>query len=319
MKKYFDFTLSGKKMLIAWLLIFIPMIVLNLIQTLDLNEMTRYGWPIILGFFFGLLIPILAGSFYISTLIIKSVRFNHTQIEFDGKLATYFGKVILGYLLSVITIGIYMGAYIKNVTKYMIDSSSLNGSRFEFKGRAGKLLLIIILSCIIPMVLLTIVMTNSLLEGNPDPSLLAITNALSVIIMIPYIYLIYNWMVDVKFKEYHIRWETSFINSCGKILLEILLILITLGIYMPLGYLKLYKYFIERTVAESRDKTLHFGYELEDKDDFIYIWKQLLLVMITLGIYYPWAIANVGKRVLGKTYLEDNSIEFDSEYITSIE
>ena len=124
-----------------------------------------------------------------------------------------------------------------------------------------------------------------------------------MIIMIPYMYLMYKWMIDIKYKDYHIKWKTDFFESCGKILVEVLLIMITVGIYMPLAYLKLFKYFSERTIAEKADSSLQFGYELDSKNDFLFIWGQLLLTIITLGIYYPWAYAKIGKRILEKTYV----------------
>ena len=47
---------------------------------------------------------------------------------------------------------------------------------------------------------------------------------------------------------------------------------------------------------------MNFGFELEPIPDFLFIWGQTLLAIITLGIYYPWAMAKIGKRVLAKTY-----------------
>jgi len=97
----------------------------------------------------------------------------------------------------------------------------------------------------------------------------------------------------------------KFFGSCGKILVEILLTVITLGIYMPLAYLKLFKYFSERTIAQKETLSLQFGYELDLKNDFLFIWGQLLLTIVTLGIYYPWAYAKIGRRVLAKTYVAE--------------
>jgi uncharacterized membrane protein YjgN (DUF898 family) len=88
--------------------------------------------------------------------------------------------------------------------------------------------------------------------------------------------------------------------------LQILLTIITLGIYFPLAYLKLYKYFIEKTIAIKESETLHFGFDLENGKDFIFIWGQTLLSVITLGVYYPWAYCKIGKRFLNKTFLTKN-------------
>jgi uncharacterized membrane protein YjgN (DUF898 family) len=66
----------------------------------------------------------------------------------------------------------------------------------------------------------------------------------------------------------------------------------------------LFKYFSEKTVAVSDETTLRFGFDYDAKNDFFYIWGQMLLTMVTLGIYYPWAFSKIGKRVLSQTYLE---------------
>jgi uncharacterized membrane protein YjgN (DUF898 family) len=81
--------------------------------------------------------------------------------------------------------------------------------------------------------------------------------------------------------------------------------IITLGIYAPVGSLRLYKYFAERTVARNEASVKKLGYDLEPTDDFLFMWGQILLVIITLGIYYPWAYCKISSRVFGKTYMEE--------------
>ena len=67
-----------------------------------------------------------------------------------------------------------------------------------------------------------------------------------------------------------------------------------------------YRYFMHKTVAQSPEQVKHFGYELESSKDFFFIWGQSLLILVTLGIYFPWAVSKIGSRVLEKTYLEVN-------------
>ena len=120
-------------------------------------------------------------------------------------------------------------------------------------------------------------------------------------------------MVNIKYKEYHIRWNTEFFPSVGKIALEIILSMITLGIYFPLAYLRLYKYFSGKTQSNVVDnKRIQFGYDIDPKNDFLMLWGQILLSIITLGIYYPWAFCKISKRVLGKTYIEKTQIPLSS-------
>ena len=124
-------------------------------------------------------------------------------------------------------------------------------------------------------------------------------------IAIPFMYLRYKWMVNIKYKDYHIQWDTDFWNSCKTILLQVFLSVITIGIYYPFAIVKLFKYFAERTVAVSDTRTKKFGYDIEPREDFLFIWGQWLLTIITLGIYYPWAFCKVADRIMSKTYSEE--------------
>ena len=125
-----------------------------------------------------------------------------------------------------------------------------------------------------------------------------------MIIVIPYMYFVYKWMVNIDYKNYNVKWETEFWNSCGKIALEILLSVITVGIYYPMAMIKLYKYFTEKTIAQSGEIRRKFGFDADNINDFLFIWGQILLTIITLGVYYPWSISKIGKRILSRTYLE---------------
>jgi len=111
-------------------------------------------------------------------------------------------------------------------------------------------------------------------------------------------------MVNINYRDYKISWETYFWNSCGKIGLEMLFTIITVGIYMPLAGLRLFEYFTEKTVAINNENKQRFGYDIENLNDFLFIWGQILLTIVTIGIYYSWAYCKINKRILGKTFLE---------------
>ncbi len=308
MKKYFDFTLTGKKFLPIWLayyiLIILPYVFSYKSLTGQVQGSSSMSGLLFLFLMFGAFIIL----FYIFKISIESVKFSDSQVRFDGKLGTYLGKILLGLFLSIITLGIYMAWFVRDLMSFTVNNSSVNDAYFEFKGKGGKLFIIILLSVLLPMILVSVIMGKYLMTINQNFIYSLIYQGFVMIIMIPYMYLIYNWMVNVKYKDYQIKWQTEFGDSCLKILVEFLLIMLTFGIYIPLAYLKLFKYFAERTVAENDDKTLRFGYELDAKGDFLFIWGQILLTVITVGIYYPWAYAKIGKRVLEKTYLENKTV-----------
>ncbi len=316
MKKYFDFTLTGKKFLPIWLLFYVIVIVpygfiLKSLTELSPGELAQGELPDLRIVFalLGVILVALFISFYIMKISIENVKYGDVQVEFNGKFSGYLGKILLGFLLSVITLFIYMAWFIRDITRFFVNNSSIDSNNFQFKGKGGKLFLILLLTVIIPMVLISLIMGKYMVTINQNVLYGIAYQGIVLVILIPYIYFIYKWMVDVKYKDYQIKWQTNFTDSCVKILIEILLTLITLGIYMPLAYLKLYKYFSEKTIAVKEDSSLRFGYELDCKNDFLFIWGQLLLTIITLGIYYPWAYSKIGKRILSKTYLMKNDAD----------
>jgi hypothetical protein len=130
----------------------------------------------------------------------------------------------------------------------------------------------------------------------------------TIFIAIPFMYLRYKWLVNVKYKDYRIQWNTDFWSSCKTIFVQVGLAVITIGIYYPLAMVKLYHYFAQKTIAVSENQTKKFGYDIEPQADFLFIWGQSLLTIFTLGIYYPWAYCKVIGRIMSKTYTEDVQI-----------
>ena len=175
----------------------------------------------------------------------------------------------------------------------------------------SNLFVLITLTVLIPMIVvfsLIGIATFALKMANPEAParvVLTTTSLAILIIIVPFMYNYYKWIVNFRYKNFSIKWETEFWNSIGVILGQLALSIITVGIYIPLAYLKLFSYFSRKTVASSETSTKNFGYDIEPKNDFLYVWKELLLVIFTLGIYFPWAYCNITKWVLNKTYVEE--------------
>jgi uncharacterized membrane protein YjgN (DUF898 family) len=305
MKNYFDFTLTGKRLLPIWIFIYLAVIIPYIIYYYQMILNPQVGSPKILSPLLIFLIMMISymAVFYLIKLAIEGVRFKDSNIQFDGRFLTYVGKILLGFVLSIVTLTIYMAWFIKDISKFFCNNSTLNSERFQFMGKGGRLFLIFLLTMILPIALLTIFGTKTLYSINHSVIGFILFEGAFMIILIPYFYLCYKWMVDIQYKSYSIKWKTEFVDSFLKILIEILLSIVTCGIYLPMAYLRLFQYFSERTFAESEDATIQFGFEFEAKKDFLFIWGQILLTIITLGIYYPWAFSKIGRRFLKKTYL----------------
>lgn len=311
MKNYFSFSLTGIKLfpITLMFLVFLGVPYLFLINELRSIQPGKSPSLVILPLYLFMIISALVLSFFRAKLVINNVFFKDKKMDFKGAFGVFLGKVLLGCFLSAITLGVYFPWLITDIQKFFIDNTNYNSNALKFNGKGSKLFVILLLSIILPVILIVIIAATLIKNiGSTPPSGFAlIFQIVFMLIIVPYIYLIYKWMMNISYKEYTISWETKFWNSCGKIILEIFLTVITLGIYYPLAILKLHKYFTDRTIAKSADKKRRFGYDIDSKNDFLFIWGQILLTIITLGIYYSWAYCNITSRILEKTYVMDNS------------
>ena len=305
MKNYFDFTLTGKKFLPVWLLFYLIFLIPMGGYYYEKISTSQAGSPSPYILLMLLAIIVVGGLIYflIAKLTIEHVRYGESDFKFEGRFWPFAGKVLLGLFLTMITIGIYGAWFARDITRFFVDNSYHDGHSFRFNGKGGKLFLIILLVYIIPVILYSFLILP-FPPPKPEPlSMVAARQLFVIILAIPYYYFVYRWLIDINYKTYHIHWETEWMPSIGKIALEVFLSGITLGIYLPLAYLKLFAYFSQRTIAKKEDGAYVFGYDIEPTGDFLFIWGQLLLTIVTLGIYYPWAYTKIGKRILSKTYV----------------
>ena len=330
MKNYFKFNLTGQILLPVWLLFLVLFVIpygfvqykMNSFQNIQKGNPAEslqalgsifklYGVMLVLA------VVEYVFFYFIGKIIIRGIAYNGKQFSFEGQFGKFFGIVVSGFLLTIITLGIYSPWYITKMYHFFTKNTNCDSSDFTFKGKGSDLFVIITCTLIIPLVIIGIVagITGFFMaaaRGSVSPAMTGQHSVMYtvlfflaiIILMIPYIYYVYNWMANIKYKNYDIQWETGFWSSSAKIAQEIFLSIITVGIYSPLAGLKLYSYFSERTIARSETVTKKFGYDIEPMKDFLFIWGQNLLGIITLGIYYPWAFCKIYNRILGKTYSE---------------
>ena len=320
MKNYFKFNLTGKQLLPIWL-VFMALVVMPYFYMIY-NLVTSFGpklnaspgsivdaAKLMFIVIFAVLIVGFAIYFFIAKMSIENTEYNEERFLFDGKFGQFIVMFLKGIFLSIITIGIYIPWFTENIYNFFSEKTSYKSDRFQFLGKGAQLLKIALLYYILPLIFVSILI-KILWGPNPEHKMISnfVRQIATLFIAIPFIYLRYKWMVNVKYKDYIIQWDTDFWSSCKAILLQVFLSIITFGIYYPMAMVKLYKYFAEKTVAVSETRTKRFGYNIESQDDFLYIWGQLLLTIITLGIYYPWGFCKIADRILSKTYIEEVAV-----------
>jgi len=308
MKRYFDFTLEPRKFLNIWLLFY----VLFLLPygwymyransgALDMDHPGRILLGMLAVMLFGL-----GMYFYFITIFLEHLRLGEKKVEFTSPFSAYLNKVIPGFFLSFLTLGVYLAWFIRDLVKFFANGSQHEGEAFHFHGDVMRLFMILLGSLFLPVLILAIITLQLSPEVLESTWFAFVNQALNMLVLIPYMYLILRWIMNFQHKDQYIYLNTQFAESGLVILKEVGLTIITLGIYYPMMILRIYTHFAERTIVARDHSYKILGYDLEAGDDFVFIWMQTLMCVGTLGIYVPWALCKIWKRILSKTYLSES-------------
>jgi len=262
------------------------------------------------------LIIVLDAAFTIilAKIIYQSIAVRGESFTFTGEIGPFIKLTLIGSLLSIVTLGFYFPWFTKKLTDYIAQNSGYRGEKAAFLGKPGKLLKYFLLALWLPIIgwsILFVLLITAAIMNLGGAVVLFVILAVIVyiaifIVMVPFIYLSYKWYFNIQWKDIRITWKTEFWPSCLMITGQILLTIITLGIYWPALYIKCYRYFAARTVLETAGKeTARLGFEGRTGSGFGLLWGQALLSIITLGIYLPWAYANCMRYFINGTFIED--------------
>ncbi len=312
----FDFSFSAGKFFplfigfwLPYLLLYVLMIIAA-IEVQDSRPAPESIW-VMLGAFLGLFLLYMFFTIPFLRRILPALSLEGKPLAFRGSIGRFVGLNLLGAFLSVITIGIYAPWYAARLCRYLVSETSYEGRPWAFTGRGGRLFVILLLTLVLPIAVIAVLIgvlggfTGA--AGSDMPRWTSpIIAALMLILMPAYIYEIYRWFFNnLSLEELNVRWRTRFWPSYGAIFLQGLLSLVTAWIYVPAAYVKIYRYFVQRTELERSGQPYgQMGFDGKAGQGFLRIWGQALLTLITVGIYYPWAMARIGRWFARHTTLE---------------
>jgi uncharacterized membrane protein YjgN (DUF898 family) len=321
MKSSLSFSLEGRDWWKPYLLYWVVIVAVQIVQQAS-GTSTAWGkghpgLAVFLQLGLALVLWFVAMVFVIVFLRIVAPKLSceGEGFAFQGKIGEYIWLNVVGILLSIVTIGIFVPWYMRRVTDYMASKTSWRATPLAFRGRGGRLFLSMLIGFWAPLVALIAVIlvtfgvsaSQGMKAGVGKAQLVTmlVTFFFVLYILLVFIYLLYKWIVDISWKDVRIGWKTRFWPSFGLILGQVTLSLITLTVYWPAAYLRLYRYFIERTVLTRGESEIgHMGFEADPRKGFGLIWGQTLLSIVTLGVYAPWAYANIGRWLVGATFVE---------------
>lgn len=277
------------------------------------------------GFYLGyflvlilLLVSAFALQFQFLSALINVVSLDDKKFEFIGEFSAFMGVCIKGLLLSMITFGIYGPWFERNIINYITENTTYPDKTLRFNGKAGKLLKYMILSMVIPALILGIILGigfSSIMIADPYATNTYGQMALFFIIYVVgvftissiYTYYIYKWYVNFTFGEQDITLKATAVNSILFILGQLLLTIVTFGIYGFAAEVKIFKYFTENTILTdtTTGEITPVYFVGETGKGFGLLLGQTLLSIVTLGIYIPWAYANIQNWFINNIELGD--------------
>lgn len=262
----------------------------------------------------------------LSRIALPLIAFRGKQFSFNGSAGEYVSLHLVCILLSLITFGFYLPWYYTRTMQYYVSHISYDGEAAKFEGRPGKLMKYYVLGLILPLLVLFIVFgvllsTAIMYQTNNYPEnaeklffLVGVVYIVFFILIIPFMYNLYKWFINISWKNLRFYWKTEFWGSFFFLVGQLLLSLVTLGIYLPAAILAIYKYFIDRTVID-RDGQPAGRFEFaRERGGFAFLWGQILLSIVTVGIYLPWAYANILRYVLSHVTVDETPAELPQNY-----
>src|ERR1035437_4867798 len=121
MKSYLNFTLKGSQFFPVWIAFFffflIPMhLLLGEFNELIASDVPAEG-PSKMFFLYLAIVLVMAFIFilFITKLVIQSIEFNGIKVICDYNTGKYIGIIISGLGLSIVTIGIYIPWFVRNI------------------------------------------------------------------------------------------------------------------------------------------------------------------------------------------------------------
>jgi uncharacterized membrane protein YjgN (DUF898 family) len=316
MKAKFDFTLRGKDWFlpficywVLYLVVYVPVVLSAPRPSEGLPSYSAAYVGFSLLFFAFLIVAVPIFTILVLRIFASKLTVNGKTFSFEGKIGDFLKMFIGGSLLSIITLGIYFAWFERKVLAYLADETILEEKNFEFHGTGGKLFGYILLSLVLPMVVFAVlfaVMAVALGTSSTAATLaMCFMGLLALVVFSPFFYLILKWCVDYYWNGLEFKLSADFWPSCGMILSQLALSLISVFIYSPAAGLRLYRYFVERVSISKEGQTVgNLSFQGGIGKGFCLIWGQLLLSIITLGIYIPWAMAKIYGWVAAETEVE---------------
>jgi|APDOM4702015248_1054824.scaffolds.fasta_scaffold109078_1 uncharacterized membrane protein YjgN (DUF898 family) len=306
MKNYLSLHLKGEQLFPYWISTYLLGIVLAVIYYVRSRAILAGDMSFDTSLMIVLTALLLVAVYYI--YFYYSIRFTTESMEYKGErfevsytTSQFLSTFLLGLFLSLITFGLYIPWLIRSIVTFFLEGSSYRGVRYSFLSDGLTLFGIITLLIIVPIIAISFIGIIIFGIDHPEKSSM-LANIYQLIIIAPYYTLLSKWLLNARYGEYRISLKVSIAKMAAFIFGQIVLTIITAGIYFPVYMLKMYRYVLRHIeCVNGEGEQVRLDYDLDAVQDWLFTWGQILLTIVTLGVYVPWMYAKVTARVLGKT------------------
>ena len=323
MKRFFEYKLSPRRVILPILGMFVVALLSSTLCTLTVTQIdpstgtivdAHLGgvWLLSMLVAWATMVALCALLYPLTTETLQAAGFEGEKLQTDYNFGSYLKLSAIGSLLTILTAGIYAPWFCVRLTRYFCEGASWRMRPFGFHAKGMGLFVIITLVLLLPSVVLGII-SALLFGGTGDATTLTPTLALGALVgyILATLWMgllcvtVTRWMVDLSNGSQRITCDAPIGRSTLFVAGQLLLTLLTLGLYAPMMELRTMQYFARYTRIGDQEKAPRLGMHLRPWRDWAYLWLHALLVALTLGLYLPWYYTRILNRFIPRLYVND--------------
>lgn len=327
MRNYLGFDLRGGKLFPYWIATYVLILALaglygwraygDAMEQLanPLTPTDVFGWGYIGSVVVGLLFNFAAifithlFTFFVVKYSVPSISYGEERPEADYDTGRFVRTILIGSLLSAVTLGIYTPWFIAKLIRLFASNTYYRYDKFEFTGKGMTLFSFSVLLVVVPSLIALLLMQTFFVYILAGSQSVLVWMLLSIILLglllVFYQAALARWSINFIWGRKDVTSTVRIWNAGWFLAGQLFLTMVTLGFYGPMAMLRAYRYFISRTIVGEENVEARFGFTLNTWRDYGYCLGQNLLTIVTLGVYTPWCYANVMRRLVSQTYAED--------------
>lgn len=250
-------------------------------------------------------------------LFVNTTTLEGKKVSTTLTFSSFFSVVISNIIICIATFGIYTPWAYKSIIDKLADSiESEEGGRFAFSSQAHILFSFLIVSIILIFFTFSLSILSFVLMGRFSARFVWPLALIGMVMFVAFLASIcamevfmINWFINISYilpdKKTTYTLKINNVSAILFVLGQIMLLAITFGFYAGMFVLNMYEFFVNR-IEEKEDGVptgrLFFVKPLDK--GALFLFSQLLLSVITAGLYVPFAYVQYARFFINNTYLQ---------------